>query len=698
MERLIYRILAFWLLPLCSMAQNPPSKEIDLEDFIERLFAVQDLDLDYEGIYEVLFQLYQNPIDINRATAEAFQATYLLSPIQINSLLEHRERFGPFLSLYELQAVPEFDLQTIETLLPFVTIATNLQVEKSLKERYLSANQAYVILRQRRVWETRRGFTPPDTSSTGRISSRYLGDPNELYLRMRVQKTRDFSFGFTLDKDAGEPFVWDPKTSRYGFNFLSVHLTKYELGKLKVVTLGDFQASFGQGLIFGAGYGLGKGAETVPTVRRSSVGILPYTAALEFGFFRGAAMTYRIRANLEATVLGSSVKRNARIQAALDSLESDIESFSSINQSGLHRTPSEISTKNTLQENSLGTNIQWKKKQLSIGGNVLYTKFDKAWERQSRVYSQFEFGGSKNLVSSLYFNYNLKNSFIFGESAISSSGGTGTVLGIISSLSKVLSISLLWRHYDRNFHSFYANGFSEGTRPINERGIYLGLEYAPSRRWKWNAYYDFFKFPWLRFRAYAPSSGYEWLSRITFRPQRSLIVFAQIRQEQKDRNLTDTNEPQLGYQLAPLRKINALLSLEYQVSQDIFIRSRVLWRQVNFNQSRSNGFMILQDVRLQKRNWRITGRVALFDTDDFDNRQYAFENNVLWAFSIPAFSGQGIRYYLLGQYQISERLTGYLRFARTSFTDRDEIGSGLQTIEGNTQTESTFLLRYNLVK
>ena len=75
---------------------------------------------------------------------------------------------------------------------------------------------------------------------------------------------------------------------------------------------------------------------------------------------------------------------------------------------------------------------------------------------------------------------------------------------------------------------------------------------------------------------------------------------------------------------------------------------------------------------------------------------YAFENNVLWTFSIPAFSGQGLRYYLIGQYDFSPRLTSYIRFARTSYTDRESISSGLQTIEGPKQTETTLLLRYML--
>ena len=295
------------------------------------------------------------------------------------------------------------------------------------------------MLRHRRTWETRKGFTPADTSSTGKVSSRYLGDPNELYLRFRIQHARDFSLGFTLDKDPGEQFTWDGKTARYGFNFSSFHFTKYYVGKWKTIALGDFQAQFGQGLVFGAGYSLGKGAETVPTVRRSSIGILPYT--------------------------------DGRASSSLDTLSTEDLTINSFNQSGLHRTSSELSTKNQFRELNLGGNVQFSPTsgKLQVGTNYLFTKFDHSWVKEPTLYNQFDFAGKSNNTGSIYLNYNWKNFFLFGESAISQSGGTGNVIGFVSSLSKQVDFSALWRKYDKDFHSFYANSFSESTSQANSQ-------------------------------------------------------------------------------------------------------------------------------------------------------------------------------------------------------------------------------------
>lgn len=700
MERkitLLILLLTISILNIKSFGQTPPTLSLDPETLVERLFSVPEEDLDYESIYEVLLQLYLNPLDINKADEEVLQGTYLLNPFQISSLISYRASFGSLISLYELQAIPGFDLETIERILPFITLEDRQGRSQNFLNRLKNEEQAYFLMRHRRTWETRKGYTPPDTTSSGAISSRYMGDPNELYLRFRIQHARDFSIGFTLDKDPGEQFKWDPKTARYGFNFLSFHLTRYYVGKWKVISIGDFQASFGQGLVFGAGYSLGKGAETVPTIRRSSRGILPYTAALEFGFFRGLAATYQLK-NFQLSLLSSFSPKDGQSDTKLDSIGNEQNIIASFNQSGLHRTSSELTTKNKFREISIGGNIQYTHHtgKFQTGTNFLLTQFDQPWVRDLQVYNKFEFTGRQNSVASIYFNYNWKNFNFFGESAISKSTGKGTLLGLISSLSRQVDFSLLYRKYDRDFHSFFATGLSESTRPTNETGVYMGIEIRPNSRWKINAYYDYFKFPWLKFRIYAPSDGTEWLAKLTFRPSKNLTSFIQIREEIKERNITDSGESSLRYLVAPIIKRTGLISLEYRVSKSLFLRSRILMSHVDFESKKTKGYMIFQDVQYGLEKWRITSRVALFDTENYENRLYAFENNVLWTFSIPALSGQGMRYYFVGQYGISPQLTAYFRFARTSYTDRETISSGLQMINGSQQTETTLLLRYML--
>jgi hypothetical protein len=686
----------FFLQSAPHFAQKLPKPDIDMEAFIEELFAMQEDDVDYEDLYENLLQLYLNPISLNNTHAEDLSSLYILTPLQINRFLEYRETVGPLISIYELQAIPDWDLATIHRILPFVTLQQNgLTRPNSLWKRIRSERDGYLIFRHRRVWETRKGFTPPDTLSGGRLSTRYLGDPNDLYLRFRVQHAKDFSFGFTADKDAGEPFVWDRPTNRYGFNFLSYHATLYQRGRWKTITLGDFQLQFGQGLVFGAGFGVGKGGETITTTRRSSLGIRPYTSALEFGFFRGGAATYQTGL-WEWTLLYGDTPRDARLQFSTDSLDTGSSHFSSLLRSGLHRTPSEIAAKAQGRERNVGGNIQYRSldRNFQWGLNALYTTYSQPFFPAARVYNAFDFRGRENHVHSTYFSYNYRNYFLFGEGAVSRSGGTGSVAGLMASLSRKMDASLLWRRYDRHFHSFYANAFAEGSRPTNESGMYIGFQYRPAYKWTWSFYHDSFRFPWMRFRVYAPSSGNEWLSRLSYRPDKRTHLFIQWREEVKDRNLVSADQDANHYRLMRGVKRNGVISLDRRFNSVWGMKSRVQFSDFDFGGRKTTGFTLMQDVEGTWDRFRLSGRFALFDTDDFDNRQYVYEKNVLWAFSAPNYFGQGMRYYLLGQWKISRQLTVWARWARTAYTDRDRIGTGLQEISGNTLSETTLQLRY----
>lgn len=690
----VFSLVLLLLFSIPTFGQDWTPIPLDIQQLMERLFPVQEEEVDYEALYELLTELYQNPLDINRVSGEELAGTYLLSPPQIQAFLDHRSQSGEFLSLYELQSLPHWDSATLDIILPFLTLETEKSSPKSFLERLRSEEKSYLLFRHRRTLELRRGY---QNDSTVNPSSRYLGDQNDLFLRFRIQHAKDFSLGFLLEKDAGEALVWDPKTSRYGFNFASFHHTRYNLGKWKTLSLGDFQASFGQGLIFGAGFSLGKGAETVPTVRRSTLGILPYTSSLESGFFRGIGITRQL-GSWQSTLLFSSIGKDGRLATQLDAVGNSSQELTSLSQTGLHRSQSELSTKNQLRETNLGTNIQYQARsgKWSAGINALHTQLSIPWIRTPNRYNQFEFSGRSNTVGSAYFNVSWKNFSFFGESARSSSQGQGTVVGFVSSLSKTVDFSLLWRRYDRHFHSFYATAFAEGTRPINEQGTYLGIQIKPSSKVKINAYVDFFRFPWLKFRVYAPSQGQEWLVRLSYQPEKILHASIQMKQERKMRNASTEEATAPTYTLVPILKNQVQANLELGVSPEFSFQSRVLWNQVILDQSKTQGWMLLQDISFKREKWKLTARMALFDTETFDNRLYAYEHNALGAFAIPAFSGKGSRQYLLVQYRMHPKLTAYFRIAQTRYADREVISSGMQEITGPKQTDTGLVLRYAL--
>lgn len=663
---------------LAGQELQAPEKEIDLQQFIEQLFPVQDDDVPYEDVYEALFLYFTQPLDLNQAREEELKSLFILSEPQIQSFYRYLDRNGKLLSIYELQAIPGWDLETIHRLLPFVTVkSTSFQEDnRSLLQRIQESGKGMFLQRYERVLEKRAGYLPRSDT----VLPAYLGSADKLYTRFRLNRAHDFSFGLTLEKDAGEPIAWNPDKKQYGADFLSWHVMLYQQGRFRKLVAGDFQLQYGQSLVFGSGFSLGKGAETITAIRRSSTGLRPYTSVLESGFFRGAGFTYRLSSRIDITAFYANTPRDALLQERADSTAGSPVIFGSLQQSGLHRTQRELMAKHSIREQSGGTVLHFRSKnrRLQLGATSLYTRFDQYWQRNYQLYNQFEFNGRQNVVGSIFGEYSWQNINFFAEAARSSSGGKAIVAGSLLALSNNLDLSLLVRRYERNFHSFYGTAFAEGSRPVNEQGVYWGLKYQPTQDFLFTAYYDRFYFPWLRYRVDAPSEGHEYLIRANYQPSRQLLLYGQFRQEVKD--LNNLQQPPLRIPEAG-KKRNYILHLDFAPSASISLRSRVQWSSYFYSGIRTSGYTLVQDVSWQEKRWRLSGRMALFDTDDYANRQYVYEKDVLWAFSIPAYYGRGVRNYLLAQYKINRHLTVWMRWARTTYVDRETISSGNERIE-----------------
>jgi len=692
------KLIATGFLILCSFAlqaQEYPLAEIDIQQFIEEIFAFQDEDVSYEELYEALLLYYTDPLNLNKASREDLKSLYVLSEYQLNSFLSYRNKYGDLLSIYELQAIPEFDQSTIYKLLPFVTVRDEgLSADnRPLLQRIFSEENNYLLLRYERTLEEKKGYTTPVVEPDEEPPSRYVGSSGKHYARFRISHTRDFSMGFTVEKDAGEEYTWDPETSRYGADYYSFHFQLENKGRLKNFIVGDYQIQYGQSLLLGAGFNVGKGAETITTVRRSNLGIRPYTSVIETGYFRGAAATYEVSDRVELTSYYSRLAQDAILREE-ENAENFGEFISSVQSSGFHRTPSEIEAKNDITEQTYGATVLYKDKidNLQVGANVMVNDFEVPLLRRDALYNQYEFKGTTNYNTGLFYNYTWQNLSFFGEAARSRSGGIGAAGGAIISLTPQLETSIVLRNYDRDFHSFYGQSFGESTtRNINEKGWYWGLKYKPSRKYTFSAYFDQFKFPWVKFAINAPSSGYEYLFRANYKPSRGTLLYVQYRQQSKMDDPSGQETP-ISFPLNGIKR-NYVVNLDLKVNDYLSLKSRVQFSNYDYDNERTKGYALMQDINLNYWRFKLSARMALFDTDDYENRQYAYERDVLYAFSIPAYSGVGTRQYVVLQYGLTRNIDFYAKYARSSYRDREVVSSGLEEIQGNKKTDIKFQVR-----
>ena len=652
-----------------SFAQNRPRPEINIDEFIQRVFPVQQENINYDDLYESLYQLYQNPLDLNAASSENLASLYLLSQLQINNILQHRQLNGNFLSIYELQAVPNLDLETINKLLPFVAVNYRFSIS-DLKNRLTNPTDHYFVLRSNQVLEKAKGFE----------DGKYLGSPQHIYARYRLSHPKDFQVGFIMEKDAGE---------KNYFDYFTFHFQLRNKGKLKNLILGDYQAQFGQGLVTSAGFSLGKSSEAIATTRRSNLGARPYGSVLEGGFFRGAVATYQL-GKIDLTGFYSSTKRDANLNETDGNRE---DYFSSILTAGYHRTATELARKNQISEQNIGINATFQLKNGQIGATLLNTQFDAILQRSPYLYNKFEFSGKQNLVIGTNVNYSWQNFNFFGEAARSSSGGIGAIGGFVAALSRQVEWAVNLRNFDKNFHSFYANALSEGSRNINEKGIYWGLKYTPRKSLTFSGFYDRFAFPWLRYLVDAPSNGYDYLLRMTFQPNKKVLFYAQYHEEHKGKNLPN-NTTNIDQVVGTMRQ-SILANFEYSINRVFKTQTRV---QLNTFQyatlSQSKGYAIMQDIEGSVRKLQLKGRIAYYNTDDYDSRIYVYENDVLYAISLPAYYGKGVRTYLIARYPINRHIDFWFRYARTQLNEGSTIGSGTDLINAPHKTDIKAQIRY----
>ncbi len=643
-----------------------PSRNLEYE--IESIAeGNEENETDLVQLAEQLELLKENPVQVNFEEQEGLEKLPYLNIFQIHNLLEYRQQTGFIYTPYELIAVKGFDRETIEKILPFLDFTTQ-QNTPSLKIRNIALYSNHnLIYRSLIPFQKREGFNNP---------SGYKGSAQSHYLRLRSTYRDILSFNMTAQQDAGEPFGGNT-----GVDFLSGHIALQNYGKLKRLILGDFQAEFGQGLALWSGLTFGKSAEPVE-IKRYARGFRPFSGAEENRFFRGAAATYRLWNGLDVSAFYSS----NRIDANLSSLDTLTQSalISSLQTTGLHRTENEIADKNANTLQTSGANINYRGNQFSVGSTVVHYQLKLPLEKSNRLYQQFRLSGPDLTQYSLDFNYLFRDINLFGEIAASDNGGRAGTIGVQSHPADALYLTALYRHFEKSYQFLYNAPFAESGN-YGEHGTYLGFQWLMSRVFQLRSYLDIYRFEWLRFRTDAPSRGRDILAQLDASLSRRFSIYLRLKNELQEVNDPEnTRTPRLTEQIRNSIRLHS----SYQVFYNLKMASRLELSYYDIGTEHEKGSVIFQDIQYQFRRvpLALSLRYALIDTRSFNTRIYAYENDLTYAFSIPPYFGQSNRFYLLADWDIRSNLTLQIKYSITRFSDRDEISSGLNRIEGNVQS------------
>ncbi len=668
-----------------------------IENLIEDIASQTDDEIDYTQLLADLYELHETPLDLNKATADDLARLPMLTQLNINSLLAYRQQVGQLYSIYELQAISGFSKNLIQDLQHFVTLKSKSEDNSIDLGKVAKYSQHNIMLRGQRVLESQKGYRDyqqTDFADKNQYQSwlrnRYLGNPWKYYMRYEARYKNRIRVGLVTEKDAGEEFF--EGSQKKGFDHYSGFVQLQDFGRLKNLVLGDFQVQFGQGLSTWGGYTSGK-SNYVLNIAKGNEGIKKYASANENNFLRGGAATVALLKGLQLSAYYSRKKIDGNVSTPEDLDEES--SFSSFQISGLHRSLSELEDRKSVQESLYGLNLNYRIQQLRVGINYIDYQFDKDFvPSQTGFHQLYNFKGQTNYNLSLYGNYRYKQMFLFGEIAQDAQQSKAFLGGAVLTIHPRLSMSMLYRDYAKDYISHYSNGFGERTGTQNERGFYIASEFRPAAKWTITAYYDQFEFPWLRTGVAAPSRGNEYRIRTSYNHSRNLNAYVDLFQEKKDDNASDA-ATNIRY-LVDEKKNKLRAHIEYKVNRQISFKNRIEITQYEKEDEKEEGFLLYHDAFFESKKWPLTfnTRYAIFSADDYDTRIYTYENDILYGFGNQSLYNRGMRFYFNTKYSPTDKLTFWIKYGITKYTNQETFGSGYNLINRNYKSELKLQLRY----
>lgn len=674
--------------PVCAQTLTESESKI-INELMERWIENTESTLDYTDLQDQLEYYIKHKIDLNKTDRFELEQLLLLNDLSIEAILTHRKIFGDYASIYELQTIEILDERTLYYLSFFVKVGSDLyQDHTPFLKRIQKGKHEVLVLRDHDV-QSRAGYDPA-LKEQGK--SYYMGSPERYVFRYRFNYSNKLSFGYTGEKDMGEQFINDGK----GFDFNSVHVIMRDMGKWKAIALGDYQVNFGQGLTFGTGLSAGKSAYVL-NVRKSFQAIRPYRSLNENEFLRGAAATYSLK-HIAVTIFGSYKKITTNYQVLTDTITSENEgAFSSIQLSGLHRTATEITNKNNVQQSIAGGHIRYQTNGVEVGLTAVGAHYDQYFEKGTDPYQLHNFNGNELFGIGMDYGFQLKNTNFFGEGSRSGNGAFAGIAGLNTALHQNLDMVLVYRNYGRRYQAIYNNPFGEFGDGKNEEGFYTGFAFKPIKKWQFNFYLDWYRAPWLRYLTDAPSRGTDYLAELQYNPNKRTQFYIRYRNERKDKNQS-ANGSAMDYTGSNERQ-QWRLNMQYAITEQLSARTR--FESVTFHEEmavKQFGTLLFQDLNYTtaKKRVSLSVRMAVFSVDDYNARVYATEQDVLYQYSVPIYQNSGIRYYGVFHLRINRHLDCWLKYGQTHYSNINTIGSGLEKIEGNKLSDLRIQLRLSL--
>ena len=435
------------------------AESFSLDAIIEDIYnqLSEDGEAPIEDIQEELLDIAVHPINLNQTTADELSRLRFLSDEQIDAILLYQYEH-PFQEIYELQLIDCLKDYEIRNLLPFVYVgAVDLDEKMYVREVFHYTKHEMTLRVDARNIED------------------YEGDPMYGKLRYRFNYQNRVMAGVTIDRTPGA--TWE--NINYG-GFIELR----DMGPMKRIVAGNYQAHFGYGLVIGSPFKRGKTAY-IQSTATTDEGLKKFGSVGDsYNYFHGVGATAKV------------------------SSWADVSAFYSLRKG------------KKAWNHVVGVNATGRWNRLKVGitavENIHQPTPDPSLKGSELVSTQ--------AVMGVNARWNQGKVDIWGEVATSHGNkwGMGIITGVRYRPISDVNLLAIYRYYSPEFDNVYANSLCSWSRMKDEHGGYLGVEYNRLKNWQLLAFGDLWK------------SGFETMAQADFIPQKDYRMHTRFRVKRKD--------------------------------------------------------------------------------------------------------------------------------------------------------------------
>ncbi len=612
--------------PLLCQEENQAFRES-----VEEILALTD-ETDQATLLEELAELKDSPVNINRGDNKEISRLFFLTEFQVLVLADHVRKNGDVVTLYELALLPAFDRNTVMLMAPYV----------SLEPMAESGAKGY-------------GRTTVTLTASTRFSS---GESESAGIRSLLRMTHDqgrFSIGLTAENDPDEQFTF---RNAPGVDFLSGYIEFQGNGFIDRVIAGDFALKIGEGMVFNSNRWMGSWLSS-PSFMSGRSSAMPYRSAEENNFFRGISIIMG-NINTGAVLFASSNMIDARPIYNADSTAAGVSNLVS---GGLHVSESQLVTRNSLTESVAGIHVTMGAEKIRGGVTSSVTWFSLPFRPDNASPENIHaFEGNRVLNFAIDFKAGTGPVLFFSEAALSMPGSWAATAGLRAKPAGTITFNLLARHFSPDYHSFHSGAFRAGSGPGNETGIAASVHLEIVRHLFVTAAADHYRIPWPRYRSSSPSYGSRMELKGEYQPQDNLslrLSYTASSREYDSATWTGT--------AVSVTHTRRQLSFAFACNPAAGFHLTTRATAAFVAPSEEKGYLLCQDFSFTFRNvpLRLWFRYALCSSGGWDSRLYAWENDLLSSFSVPAFYGEMTRSFIMLSWKPADRVETRLKYALT---------------------------------